>query len=407
MKILIVDDDTNKQNKIANEIMSIKHNNDLIIESESFITKALNYFKDNKIDLLILDICLPERIGEHCLEDGGIKLLNWLKESKKYSYPNYVISISQYEKLTEKFELDDGMIHKSILYDDSSTKWREQLKNYTQHIYDILKNEKKVREYNYDVAVICALPEELDLVKKILEDVSINMVDGDEHIYYKGTYKKDDKNIKVVLTNSTSMGMVPAATLTTKLIHNFTPKYLIMTGIAAGIEEKVNYGDVIAAQYSWNYGSGKNVNVNGTSKHKNTIEQIAINTQMEKYVRLLMNDIEFFSKIKKDFLGNKPNCELKLVLGPVASGASVIADENIVADIRNNQIRDVLGIEMEIFGVYYASKNAINPKPNFLAIKSVCDFANQNKNDDYHIYASYTSAKVLEKLISDYFDYSK
>ena len=55
--------------------------------------------------------------------------------------------------------------------------------------------------------------------------------------------------------------------------------------------------------------------------------------------------------------------------------------------------------------MYYAAYCGLNPKPKFIAMKSVSDFANQGKNDDYHDYASYTSAKVFEILAKEYFVY--
>ena len=60
---------------------------------------------------------------------------------------------------------------------------------------------------------------------------------------------------------------------------------------------------------------------------------------------------------------------------------------------------------MEIYGMYYAAYCALNPKPKFVAMKSVSDFANQRKNDEYHDYASYTSAKAFEILAKEYFVY--
>lgn len=96
---------------------------------------------------------------------------------------------------------------------------------------------------------------------------------------------------------------------------------------------------------------------------------------------------------------------MKLLIGPIASGASVVTDPQIVEDIIINQDRDVLGIEMEIYGMYYASYCGLSPKPKFIALKSVSDFANHGKNDDYHAYASYTSAKAFEILAKEYFIY--
>ena len=37
----------------------------------------------------------------------------------------------------------------------------------------------------------------------------------------------------------------------------------------------------------------------------------------------------------------------------------------------------------------------------FFAVKSVSDFGDDDKNDDYQSYASFTSAKVIEKFITE------
>lgn len=263
------------------------------------------------------------------------------------------------------------------------------------------------RSYNYDVAVICALSEELDVVKNNLNEVREIDVTDDDYIYYEGTFDKDGAKRRVIMAQLTHMGMVPAATLTTRLIYNFTPKYIVMTGIAAGIDGKVNFGDVIAAEYTWDYGAGKDVLEGDTSVHRNTIQQIHIDTDISTMVRRISSDKVLLSEIKEGFNGEKPETELKIVMGPIPSGAAVVANPNITESIKNRQIRDVVGIEMEIFGVYYAARWSISPKPKYLALKAVCDYADERKNDVYHKYASYTSARVFLHLAKDYFEYDK
>jgi len=45
-----------------------------------------------------------------------------------------------------------------------------------------------------------------------------------------------------------------------------------------------------------------------------------------------------------------------------------------------------------------AVEYAKNPKPTAIIIKSVCDFADKNKNDDWQKYSSYTSAAFANQL---------
>ena len=74
---------------------------------------------------------------------------------------------------------------------------------------------------------------------------------------------------------------------------------------------------------------------------------------------------------------------MQLLIGPVVSGASVVTDPEIVKDVLENQHREVLAIEMEIYGMYYAASWAINPRPRFIALKAISDFADSKKGDQF------------------------
>lgn len=103
--------------------------------------------------------------------------------------------------------------------------------------------------------------------------------------------------------------------------------------------------------------------------------------------------------------GAKPKKDLQLLMEPIVLGASVVTDPQIVQDVLDNQHREVLGIEMEIYGMYYATSWALKPRPRIGAMKGVSDFADSRKGNKYHSYASYTSAKVFEVLAKNYFEY--
>jgi nucleoside phosphorylase len=89
----------------------------------------------------------------------------------------------------------------------------------------------------------------------------------------------------------------------------------------------------------------------------------------------------------------------KIVIGLVASGSVVLADGSIAETIRE-QHRDLCGIEMEAYGVYSAVAMATRPRPFVFSLKSVCDFADQSKNDDFQSYAAYISARILDLFLT-------
>lgn len=205
------------------------------------------------------------------------------------------------------------------------------------------------------------------------------------------------------------MGMVAATSLATKMINNFAPRYMVMTGIAGGTKpDKMNFGDVIVAKTSWDYRAGKDIRKDDSTQHLNSINALSIDTKLISYCRDLSQDKASLREIKDNFKqGDAPGTELQLLIGPVVSGASVVTDPEIVKDVLENQHREVLAIEMEIYGMYYAASWAINPRPRFIALKAISDFADSKKGDQYHKYASYTSAKVFQVLATRYFEYEE
>lgn len=406
INILLVEDQSEKIKNIV-EVVKPFLGEEIVLKRANDINSAKEILRKKNIDIMILDIYLPQIYGDEVLKDGGIALLKILKKSKTYSYPKYVISVSSYEDSTKVFTASEGNIHKAIYYDTTNNQWEIMLQQCLDTAIAIISNTVIHRLYDYDIAVICALKEEIDAVKKFLTDVKAVKIDYDDDIYYAGYFMKDDKKIRVVISCANQMGMVATTSLTTKMINYFAPKYMVMTGITGGTKpDKMNFGDVIVAVRSWDYRAGKDIREKKQAKHLNTINAIDIDTSMIRYCRCLAEDANTLNVIKESFgEGDKPEEDLHLLLGPVVSGASVVTDPQIVQDVLDNQHREVLGIEMEIYGMYYASSWALKPHPRFIALKGVSDFADSDKGDKYHAYASYTSAKVFEVLAKNYFEY--
>lgn len=106
------------------------------------------------------------------------------------------------------------------------------------------------------------------------------------------------------------------------------------------------------------------------------------------------------SGIKNNWKTSAPNNDLSLHVGPMASGASVIADDHSARMIAT-QHRELIGIEMEAYAVMAAAELSSEPKPTAIIIKSVCDFADPDKNDNWQQYAAFTSAQFADCLLRD------
>jgi nucleoside phosphorylase len=100
-------------------------------------------------------------------------------------------------------------------------------------------------------------------------------------------------------------------------------------------------------------------------------------------------------------MATKPASPLRAVLGPVGSGAAVVEDKSLVANVKGHA-RKLIGIEMETYGAFYAAQNCCKPRPSAFAIKSVVDFADGQKDDSVHEYAAFTSAQYLWRFAHEY-----
>jgi nucleoside phosphorylase len=116
---------------------------------------------------------------------------------------------------------------------------------------------------------------------------------------------------------------------------------------------------------------------------------------------LFMQDRECFGTIKAKWKGVEIPGELKPHLGPLFTGALVVSNQAKVDELTFTH-RKLKGIDMEAYAVFCAAKYADSPQPIAIAIKSISDCADEEKNDLWRRYAAYTSAAVLIEWIGRY-----
>ena len=168
-----------------------------------------------------------------------------------------------------------------------------------------------------------------------------------------------------------------------------------MSGICGGIKDKVNFGDIIVAETSWNYESGKwTENVDGEVFFEYEPKQIRLSSSLVVQISRMAEEYYLLAKIKEDFLGLKPDTQLMVHAGVVASGSSVRASKDAL-EIITSQNRKAIAFEMETYGFMLAAQHAILPRPQAMSIKSVCDFGDVKKDDRFQNYAAFTSTRFI------------
>jgi nucleoside phosphorylase/CheY-like chemotaxis protein len=406
LKILIVEDDAEKLRIVAQHLLEACGVKPGDIQDARDATSAKTALRATAFDLLVLDINLPSRFDVEARPETGILLLKELVARDIYKRPMHIIGLTALDnahKLAQPEFMD--LSFSLVSYDRSSDRWKETLTKICEHIAVGQFSAPSAVKYDYDVCVIAAMYDpELKAVLDLPWHWEASEVPGDNTIYYFGRTQSKERELKIVATNCPRMGMPAAAILTSKMIERFRPRYIVMVGILAGVGSELNFGDVLIADPSWDYESGKRKVVGKAAKFEAAPHQMNVAPELRAKIDKLISDYEFLDQIKRDWVGPKINYPLRAKRGPVASGGSVIEDQKVVALIKE-QHRKLIGVEMETYGVLLAAHEATFPKPQAVSMKSICDFADEDKNNDHQVYASYTSARFMAKLVESSLDY--
>lgn len=252
------------------------------------------------------------------------------------------------------------------------------------------------RPFLTDVGIICALEHpEFSAVTEAIGGASVWRDTGDAtftHVYRSCQLNTAaGRKLDVVATTSTSMGLTAASIVTTQMIMQYRPRVVIMIGIAAGTRDgDKEFGDVLVADPSVDYNSGKVVRANGIRGFLPDPYPIGLNSRLRSLLQKYRHQHPIFARIRASWNGRLPQTPNRLHLGPLGAADQVIDDETRVLEIQQNW-RKLIGVEMETYGVYRACHESPDPKPKFVSFKAVCDFAAE-KSDSWQEYAAFVAA---------------
>lgn len=390
IKILIVDDSYDKAQTLTQ-----------CLPSDSFeicqcAKKAILLMAKQHFDVLIADLQIPTEFGQPININGGKELIEHCTLSEHINKPTHIIGITShkdsYQANKQFFECLGWPL---ILGIDNPELIKKIIETKISHACP--------KPFHVDIAIITALRKiELEAVLELPCEWQELAIKDDTNEYHIGTVKQADGNVKSILATCCSrMGMASAAAITMKVCTKFNPEFIFMTGIAAGVEGKTEFGDILVADPCWDWGSGKSTVVNDTPRKLDAPHQICLNTKYRALFQKISAEKKYLNDISVGWKSEKPKTILNLHVGPVATGATVLEDPDIVKSIVE-QHRETIGVEMEAYGFAYAASVSRDTPPITMIIKSVCDFANPDKNDNWQNYAAYTSAMLAYKIIENH-----
>lgn len=80
----------------------------------------------------------------------------------------------------------------------------------------------------------------------------------------------------------------------------------------------------------------------------------------------------------------------------------MVANREVVDQQVRSQLPTTAGLDMESYGVFYAARKAWNSKTEPIVIKSICDYADEEKCDLYQKFAAFTSSEFAKLLYEKY-----
>lgn len=403
MKILIVDDSLHRYSLFMDKVVELGIP-PADIDFANCIKDAWDNLLNNDYDLLVLDLLVPFRCVD--LADTSrytMDLLMELQHGNELSKPGHIIGITSNKeealKSASKFEQYTWSL---IEYSPTNLSWMFTLLNYVGYLLRSDNTESMKSQDKIDVVILCALKDpEFESLMQLPWYWEEFMPISDNVFVRKGFFYSNGKKITVAATHAQRMGMVTTAILSSYLINYFSPKVVAMVGICAGVKGKVNIGDVVFADPAWDYQSGKIVRENDITKFSSAPHHIIPSQMVRTWANVLSSDGNLQSHLKETVQGYEN--KIGLVIGPMATGSAVLADENAIVEIKC-QHRELVAIEMETYGLFSAAISSNRPQPLFFSMKSVCDFANSEKNDDYQLFASQASARCTQLFFEKFGD---
>ena len=399
LKVLLVEDTLEKINVlkecISGCLAAAQIRFDICVEED--VVGARRMLRSDRYDLVVMDIQLPLRKGQIPERYAGASFVGEVHRSDLYIIPGCCVGFTEFEDGEAWIRESSGdHLFDIVAYSRSSDVWRGRLSGLMGTVVKRYQDRYVKPKNAVSLAVVCALESELEAVRALPCDWQIVDRGDDCHTVWRGRLDTHSESHTIVATHALEPGMAAAAALCSKIISEFHPDYLAMTGIAGGIRGQTNLGDVVAADVVWDYTSGKIV-----QKGKNQIflpepRTIDLSAIVKGQLSRLVGTKDFLSGIKEKFreFATPPDHDLKVVFGPMFTGTSVIANAKFVEGL-NDMHRKIKGIDMEAYSVACAAKYAGDRSPTVIILKSVSDFADPDKNDDFHKYASFTSARVL------------
>lgn len=394
MRCLIVDDDQTKVDAVSSEIAACGvEANDILVATNA--AEARLILSRQRIDLMLIDVLLPSRRGATPLGITSIELLREIIDDGTSYSPQNIVGITASADAMRDHESEFRQLTLQVIYvSPEVTEWREFIGN----LFRFISRANATEAFDVDICVLNALRRpELEAVHNTWPmQLSAEQLLNRSVLYQSGMVKINGEAKRIVCAHPSQMGPIASTHAAETILREFRPRVLMMTGICGGFSEHVSIGDVVVADKSWDWQAGKWTD-EGTLL--TALDQKEASSELVAYSQMAAPALDSFYN---DFIGERPLNPPKLVTGPMVTGSSVVASRDIQHVFRQ-QHRKMVAVDMECYGLYYASAMSSSLHTKVVCIKAVSDLADRVKSDDFHRYCAEISARFGLEVLQRYF----
>ncbi len=204
------------------------------------------------------------------------------------------------------------------------------------------------------IVFLTAIPREYEAVMKHVQNPQTQVIE--HRAYLVGQYSTAQVQWQVVVRQQSEQGNCQSALEADWAIREFKPSYLFFVGVAGGIKEDVQLGDVVAVTYAKGFESVK------VSQNKVTQEEEVLpRFHYERSSDSLLDQASHLAKTnwmtKRAAVAEEP--ELSAVVKAVASGEKVIASKEFKQQLLRD-CSDTVAVEMEAIGFLRALRGTFD-----------------------------------------------
>ncbi len=242
------------------------------------------------------------------------------------------------------------------------------------------------------VGIICAMQDE---VQTILDHMSIDRVDhkGKRDYYVGSLYNQE---IVVVFSR---WGKVASAITTTQIINDYPLTEIIFTGVAGGVQENINIGDIIIGHNLYQHDLDARpffdkFHIPILDKKCIALEK---NEQLIQATEAFINDYNSFVDLHEaeSFKITKPN----YLVSDIASGDQFISSAVKIKEL-NQSLPTVSCVEMEGASVAQVCYEYEIP---FSIIRTISDKADDDAEIDFMRFSQHVASKYALGIFKYYF----